>query len=191
MSSFAQLTKISDFFRPRLSELIDGMLEYVTTEADVAAFDGGSPFAVSLITGLESILNNYTPSLLPTNCDTLVAEVAEDLAGLIEEAAFRTTFNRLGGILFDKDIRVICDYLTSLTEWSLRGKFARCSQMATLLCVESLGEVQECVLSCCLVLVCPSSLTSSWRSQVLLGHSIGRGRREIDPRPSQGFNALS
>ena len=122
---------------------MDNMASYVVTEEDLAACDGGSPFVIELVTELQGVLDNYTPSLLPANCDSLVATVAEELAALLESTALQTSFNRLGGMMFDKDIRVICDFLSSITEWSLRGKFSRCSQMATLLCVDTLSEVQE------------------------------------------------
>ena len=54
----------------------------------------------------------------------------------------------------DKDIRILINYLTSLTSWSTREKFARLSQIAILLSLENVNELFE---------YWNSSLTITWR----------------------------
>jgi hypothetical protein len=48
-----------------------------------------------------------------------------------------------GGLQFDKEVRALCSYLTSLTAWTIRGKFARLIQVANLLNLETLQEVGD------------------------------------------------
>ena len=43
---------------------------------------------------------------------------------------------QLGGLQFDKELRVLVGYLTSVTTWTIRDKFARLTQMATILNLE-------------------------------------------------------
>ena len=43
---------------------------------------------------------------------------------------------QLGGLQFDKELRVLVGYLTSVTTWTIRDKFARLTQMATVLNLE-------------------------------------------------------
>lgn len=43
----------------------------------------------------------------------------------------------------DKEIRVLVNYLTSLTTWSIREKFSRLTQIATLLSLEKLSELLD------------------------------------------------
>ena len=50
---------------------------------------------------------------------------------------------QLGGLQFDKELRAIVGYLTSVTTWTLRDKFARLTQMATILNLESIGEMLD------------------------------------------------
>jgi hypothetical protein len=43
----------------------------------------------------------------------------------------------------EKEIRILINYLTSLTSWSQREKFARLSQISILLSLETLKELFE------------------------------------------------
>lgn len=43
---------------------------------------------------------------------------------------------QLGGLQFDKELRSLVAYLTTVTTWTIRDKFARLSQMATILNLE-------------------------------------------------------
>lgn len=43
---------------------------------------------------------------------------------------------KLGGLQFDKELRSLLAYLTTITTWTIRDKFARLSQMATILNLE-------------------------------------------------------
>ena len=54
----------------------------------------------------------------------------------------------------DKEIRVLINYLTSLTSWSIREKFSRLTQIAILLSLENLTELFE---------YWNSPLTITWR----------------------------
>lgn len=45
-------------------------------------------------------------------------------------------FPQLGGLQFDKELRSLVAYLTTVTTWTIRDKFARLTQMATILNLE-------------------------------------------------------
>lgn len=44
--------------------------------------------------------------------------------------------SKLGGLQFDKELRSLVAYLTTVTTWTIRDKFARLTQMATILNLE-------------------------------------------------------
>lgn len=48
---------------------------------------------------------------------------------------------QLGGLQLDRDLRSLLGYLSSLTPWPVRDKFARLSQIATVLSLEKVGVV--------------------------------------------------
>ena len=50
---------------------------------------------------------------------------------------------QLGGLQFDKELRSVVGYLTSVTTWTLRDKFARLTQMATILNLERVTEILD------------------------------------------------
>ena len=41
-------------------------------------------------------------------------------------------FSRLGGLLFDRELRQLMSFLTSVTTWSIRDKFSRLHQVPTI-----------------------------------------------------------
>lgn len=49
---------------------------------------------------------------------------------------------QLGGLQFDKELRGLVGYLSSVTTWTIRDKFARLTQMATILNLERVCVTQ-------------------------------------------------
>lgn len=49
---------------------------------------------------------------------------------------FLISTSQLGGLQFDKELRSLVAYLTTVTTWTIRDKFARLTQMATVLNLE-------------------------------------------------------
>jgi hypothetical protein len=54
-----------------------------------------------------------------------------------------SAFLQLGGLVFDKEVRALVSYLTNTTSWSIRDKFARLTQMATILNLERVTEILD------------------------------------------------
>lgn len=52
--------------------------------------------------------------------------------------------SKLGGLQFDKELRSLVAYLTTVTTWTIRDKFARLTQMATILNLERV----MCIVLC-------------------------------------------
>lgn len=52
-------------------------------------------------------------------------------------------FNQLGGLQLDRNIRTMISTLSDVTQRSIREKFTKLSQMATLLSLETVSEVSE------------------------------------------------
>ena len=50
---------------------------------------------------------------------------------------------QLGGLQFDKELRSLVGYLTSVTTWTIRDRFARLTQMATILNLERVSEMLD------------------------------------------------
>jgi len=52
----------------------------------------------------------------------------------------------LGGLQFDKEVRSLSSYLTSVTTWTIRDKFSRLVQISSVLNVETLQEVRFTII---------------------------------------------
>ena len=50
---------------------------------------------------------------------------------------------QLGGLQFDKELRTLVGYLTAITQWTIRDKFARLTQIATVLNLEKVRETMS------------------------------------------------
>lgn len=50
---------------------------------------------------------------------------------------------QLGGLALDKEVRSLVTYLNSATSWSVRDKFARLTQIATVLNLEKVSEISD------------------------------------------------
>ncbi|UYV63980.1 hypothetical protein LAZ67_2006240, partial [Cordylochernes scorpioides] len=125
--------------------LIRPNLDYKPMEnfAQLEATDGLRPFIQNFIRNLDSLLKSFKDQLTVQNYDSLVVLIVTELTGLLEKAIFKSSFNRLGGLQFDRELRAIVAYLTSATTWSIRDHFVRLNQMATLLNLETLAEAAE------------------------------------------------
>lgn len=113
---------------------------------------------------LEHLLNSFRNVLTTSNFDTLVGILSADVTARFEKVIFKSKFNRvsvillfsiiiifnnnlfsvqLGGLILDKEIRALTTYLTSATSWSIRDKFTRLIQIATILNMERVTEISE------------------------------------------------
>ena len=61
----------------------------------------------------------------------------------VEKFVVKCQFNALGAMVLDGELRVLISYFSSVTQWSSRDKFARLSQISTLLNLEKVSEVHD------------------------------------------------
>lgn len=129
----------------RLKPMAESMQthSFELTEDDLAVHDTGSAFVTNYIELINKVLEEYKAALLEPNYELLVANLTGHVASQLERVIFKCTFNRLGGVQLERDLRCLTTYLSSLTQWPCRDKFARTSQLALLLTLESVEEVSE------------------------------------------------
>ncbi|KAK7862604.1 hypothetical protein R5R35_005641 [Gryllus longicercus] len=131
--------------KPRVGPWVDSFqsVSHQLSEDEFTAYEADQPFVQTLVRNLHGLLENFKESLTPGNYDTLVTILTEEVTIHLEKAVFKTSFNRLGGLVLDKEVRALASFLTSSTSWSVRDKFARLTQMATLLNLEKVTEISD------------------------------------------------
>uniref|UniRef100_L7M1F2 Conserved oligomeric Golgi complex subunit 4 n=1 Tax=Rhipicephalus pulchellus TaxID=72859 RepID=L7M1F2_RHIPC len=120
--------------------------DHSLTEDDFTSYeanDGIRPFLQTFIVTLDGALKAFKADLIPANYDSLVNLTAAETTFQLEKAVFKCSFNRLGGLQFDKELRYLISYMTSVTTWSIRDKFSRVSQISTLLNMEMVSEILD------------------------------------------------
>ncbi|KAM7353007.1 conserved oligomeric Golgi complex subunit 4 isoform 2-T2 [Cochliomyia hominivorax] len=135
----------SSAIKPRLHPWIDQFLNYKHhfTEDELASYEAGETFVQFLIVQIEGLLNTFKPFLTPRNADALISIVATELTLRLEKIIKKCSFNRLGGLVLDQEVRVLGAYLANATSWSIRDKMTRLTQIATILNLEKVSELND------------------------------------------------
>lgn len=107
----------------------------------MSTYEAGETFVQTLIVHLDGLLNSFKGIMTTRNYDALVSVVATDATTRLERAIKKSTFNRLGGLVVDQEVRTLGSYLTASTSWSVRDKMIRLTQIATLLNLEKVSRL--------------------------------------------------
>ncbi|XP_011191365.1 conserved oligomeric Golgi complex subunit 4 [Zeugodacus cucurbitae] len=135
----------SSAIKPRLNPWIDQFLNYshILSEEELADYEAGETFIQTLIVQLDAFLSQFKNVLTPRNFDAFVSILASDTTSRLERAIKKSSFNRLGGLILDQEIRALSSYLIGITSWSVRDKMTRLTQIATILNLEKVEEFSD------------------------------------------------
>ncbi|KAL0116601.1 hypothetical protein PUN28_009914 [Cardiocondyla obscurior] len=131
--------------KPRVTPWLDAFLsiDHHINEDELLRYETDEPFVQTLIMNLEGLLRGFKDSLTTSNYDALVGLLAAEVTARLEKVVLKSTFNRAGGLILDKEIRSLASYLAAATSWSVRDKFARLTQIATILSIEKVEELAD------------------------------------------------
>ncbi|CAI9716005.1 Hypothetical predicted protein [Octopus vulgaris] len=140
---FSQLS--TSAIKPRIKPLVEALLSsnHNITEDEFSNYEANDPWIQNFILNLDGMLVSFKASFTVNNYDRFVGAVTNEITAQLEKTVLKTTFNRLGGLQFDKELRALASYLTSVTTWTIRDKFARLTQMATILNLERVTEILD------------------------------------------------
>ncbi|XP_058819373.1 conserved oligomeric Golgi complex subunit 4 [Topomyia yanbarensis] len=131
--------------KPRIHPWVDQFISHNhnLTEEELASYEAGETYIQYLIVHVDGLLTVFKSALTPRNYDALVSIVTTEITMRMERAIKKSTFNRLGGLVLDQEVRALTSFLTGATSWSVRDKLAKLQQMATILNLESVSELPE------------------------------------------------
>lgn len=131
--------------KPRVKPFVDNFAAFShdISEEEFANYEANDPWVQALIVCVDSLLASFKESLTSNNYDGLVAQLTAEIVVRLEKAVSKSTFNRLGGLQFDKELRSLVTYLSSTTNWTIRDKFAKITQTASILNLEVPSEMEE------------------------------------------------
>ncbi|XP_071650281.1 conserved oligomeric Golgi complex subunit 4 [Temnothorax longispinosus] len=131
--------------KPRVTPWLDAFLsiDHHINEDELLRYETDEPFVQTLIMNLEGLLQGFKDSLTTSNYDALIGLLTAEVTARLEKVVLKSTFNRAGGLILDKEIRSLASYLAAATSWSVRDKFARLTQIATILSIEKVEELAD------------------------------------------------
>ena len=101
------------------------------------------PFSQKIIALVDSFIGEIKDLLLDQNFELMISNLSQTLVLSFEKVIFKMKFSRNGGLAFDREVRSLSNYLSSVTQWTVREKFARLLQISTLLNLEQVDEINE------------------------------------------------
>ncbi|XP_039279872.1 conserved oligomeric Golgi complex subunit 4-like [Nilaparvata lugens] len=131
--------------KPRIGPWVDTFftLSHNLTQEEFSNYEANEPFVRNLIANLNMLLLEFEKVLTSSNYDALIAILVSEVTTQMEKVIMKSEFNRLGGLALDKEVRSLVTYLSNATSWSVRDKFARLTQIATVLNLEKVSEISD------------------------------------------------
>eukprot|EP00090_Calanus_glacialis_P039767 TRINITY_DN6924_c0_g1_i1.p1 TRINITY_DN6924_c0_g1~~TRINITY_DN6924_c0_g1_i1.p1 ORF type:complete len:751 (-),score=327.81 TRINITY_DN6924_c0_g1_i1:125-2344(-) len=131
--------------KPRIKPWLDSFCSssHNITEEQFSDYSANDPWVQQTIVNLDNLMQSFKAGLTAANFDSLVMIVASEVTVQLEKSVLKSSFSRLGGLQFDREVRSLSSFLTSVTTWTIRDKFSRLQQMAAILNMETLLEMEE------------------------------------------------
>ncbi|XP_034738693.1 conserved oligomeric Golgi complex subunit 4 [Etheostoma cragini] len=134
-------TAIKPQVKPWISSFLS--ISHNIEEEEFNDYEANDPWVQPLIVNLEQLMAEFKTAQSPVIYDTLTSLMTSLISIEMEKTVLKCSFSRLGGLQFDKELRSLVAYLTTVTTWTIRDKFARLTQMATILNLERVTEILD------------------------------------------------
>ncbi|KAI8355710.1 COG4 transport protein-domain-containing protein [Blakeslea trispora] len=137
---------VNQILKPRIRPLFQESyreVKYVLEEDEYNEADVEERFLKRFRRGFDSLTSGYQRTLTESNFNTLMGLLIDALTAQWERIVSQTRFNQYGALRFDKDLRSVIHYLSTLTKWMSRDRFTRLNQMSILLNFEEPSEIYD------------------------------------------------
>ncbi|XP_043812584.1 conserved oligomeric Golgi complex subunit 4 isoform X2 [Manihot esculenta] len=129
---------------PRIRPVLDNgvtTISYELSEAEYADNEVNIPSVQSLLHAIETNMSWLQPLMTSNNYDSFVHLVIDFIVKRLEVIMMQKMLNQLGGLQLDRDTRALVSHFSSMTGRTVRDKFARLTQIATILNLEKASEI--------------------------------------------------
>ncbi|KAK9910086.1 hypothetical protein M0R45_034061 [Rubus argutus] len=130
---------------PRIRPVLDNVatIGYELSEAEYAENEVNDPWVQRLLHAVETNAAWLQSLMTANNYDSFIHLVIEFLVKRLEVIMMQKRFSQLGGLQLDRDCRALVSHFSSMTQRTVRDKFARLTQMATILNLEKVSEILD------------------------------------------------
>ncbi|KAE9460203.1 hypothetical protein C3L33_07897, partial [Rhododendron williamsianum] len=129
----------------RIRPVLDSVatISYELSEAEYADNEVNDPWVQRLLHSVESNVAWFQPLMTANNYDPFIHFVIDFIVKRLEVIMMQKRFSQLGGLQLDRDTRALVSHFSSMTQRTVRDKFARLTQMATILNLEKVSEILD------------------------------------------------
>lgn len=130
---------------PRIRPILDNVatISYELSEAEYADNEMNDPWVQRLLHAVEANAAWLQPVMTANNYDTFVHLIIDCITKRLEVIMMQKRFSQLGGLQLDRDARALVSHFSGMTQRTVRDKFARLTQMATILNLEKVSEILD------------------------------------------------
>lgn len=130
---------------PRIRPILDNVatISYELSETEYAENEVNDPWVQRLLHSVETNIVWLQPLMTANNYDSFVHLVIDFIVKRLEVIMMQKRFSQLGGLQLDRDARALVSHFSSMTQRTVRDKFARLTQMATILNLEKVSEILD------------------------------------------------
>ncbi|XP_026438096.1 conserved oligomeric Golgi complex subunit 4-like [Papaver somniferum] len=130
---------------PRIRPVLDivGTVSYELSEAEYAENEVNDPWVQKLLHAVETNATWLQPTMTSSNYDSFVHLIIDFIVKRLELIMMQKKFSQLGGLQLDRDARALVSHFSGMTQRTVGDKFARLTQMATILNLEKVSEILD------------------------------------------------
>nr|XP_043625780.1 conserved oligomeric Golgi complex subunit 4-like [Erigeron canadensis] len=129
----------------RIRPVLDSVatVSYELSEAEYAENEVNDPWVQRLLHAVETNSGWLQSLMTANNYDSFVHLVIDFIVKRLELIMMQKRFSQLGGLQLDRDVRALVSYFSCMTQRTVRDKFSRLTQMATILDLEKVSEILD------------------------------------------------
>ncbi|KAB2041058.1 hypothetical protein ES319_D02G123200v1 [Gossypium barbadense] len=141
----AGMEQLAATVTPQIRPVLDSVatISYELSESEYAENEVNDPCVQRLLHAFEINVAWLQPLMTTNNYDSFVHLVIDFIVKRLEVIMMQKRFSQLGGLQLDRDTRALVSHFSGMTQRTVRDKFARLTQMVTILNLEKVSEILD------------------------------------------------
>lgn len=130
---------------PRIRPVLDSVatVSYELSDAEYEDNEVNDPWVQKLLHAIETNVAWLQPVMTSNNYDSFVHLVIDFTVKRLDVIMMQKRFSQLGGLQLDREVRALVNHFSEMSQKPVRDKFARLSQMTTILNFERVSEILD------------------------------------------------
>ncbi|XP_020572165.1 conserved oligomeric Golgi complex subunit 4 isoform X2 [Phalaenopsis equestris] len=141
----SRLDQLMASISPRIRPVLDSVatISYELSDADYEDNEMNDPWVQKLLHAIETNIAWLQPIMTSNNYDSFLHLVIDFTVKRLDVIMMQKRFSQLGGLQLDREVRALVNHFSEMSQRPVRDKFARLSQMTTILNFERVSEILD------------------------------------------------